>query len=118
MDRDYAEVIPDTVKEWEAEAEYLDFPYFPQVSIGWDNNPRANHNRFMPTICKNNTPENFEKALTEAKSFIDRHNIHPLITINSWNEWTETSYLQPDNLFGYGYLNAVKMCSAKIKQED
>ena len=62
----------------------------------------------MPTICKNNTPENFEKALTEAKNFIDRHNIHPLITINSWNEWTETSYLQPDDLYGYGYLSAVK----------
>ena len=31
----------------------------------------------------------------------------PLITINSWNEWTETSYLQPDNIYGYGYLEAV-----------
>ena len=24
------------------------------------------------------------------------------------NEWTETSYLQPDNVYGYGYLEAVK----------
>ena len=31
-----------------------------------------------------------------------------LITINSWNEWTEASYLQPDDLYGYGYLEAVK----------
>lgn len=28
--------------------------------------------------------------------------------INSWNEWTETSYLQPDDVNGYGYLEAVK----------
>ena len=62
----------------------------------------------MPTICTNNTPENFKKALIEARNFIDRHHLHPLITINSWNEWTETSYLQPDNVFGYGYLEAVK----------
>ena len=32
----------------------------------------------------------------------------PMITINSWNEWTETSYLLPDNLYGYGYLEACK----------
>lgn len=108
MNRDYAKVIPDAVKEWEAEIENLNFPYFPNVSVGWDNNPRANSKRFMPTICKNNTPENFEKALIEARNFIDRHKIHPLVTVNSWNEWTETSYLQPDNLFGYGYLEAVK----------
>ncbi|HHU83636.1 MAG TPA: hypothetical protein GXZ23_00485 [Clostridiales bacterium] len=31
-----------------------------------------------------------------------------LITINSWNEWTETSYLQPDNKYGYGYSEALK----------
>ena len=32
----------------------------------------------------------------------------PLITINSWNEWTETSYLEPCDLYGYGYLDAIK----------
>jgi hypothetical protein len=31
-----------------------------------------------------------------------------LITVNSWNEWTETSYLLPDNVNGYGYLEAIK----------
>ncbi|MDR1887433.1 MAG: glycoside hydrolase family 99-like domain-containing protein, partial [Prevotellaceae bacterium] len=28
--------------------------------------------------------------------------------INSWNEWTETSYLEPCTMFGYGYLEAVR----------
>ena len=47
------------------------------------------------------------EALREAKAYADKNN-SPLVTINSWNEWTETSYMQPDDLYGYGYLEAVK----------
>ena len=105
IDRDYSEIIPDVTKEWQAVADSYDIPYFPHVSIGWDNNPRFQE--FRRGVCKNNTPENFEKALCNAKDFADKTGVS-LITINSWNEWTETSYLEPDNLYGYGYLEAVK----------
>ena len=58
---------------------------------------------------KNNTPENFAKGLRMAREYIDAHpDRAPLITVNSWNEWTETSYLEPDNLYGYGYLDAIR----------
>ncbi|HCC51419.1 MAG TPA: hypothetical protein DEQ30_04660 [Porphyromonadaceae bacterium] len=30
------------------------------------------------------------------------------IAVSTCNEWTETSYLQPCNVFRYGYLEAVK----------
>ena len=64
---------------------------------------------FRPGVITENTPENFEKALREAKAYIDAHpEQSPLITINSWNEWTETSYLMPCTMYGYGYLEAVK----------
>ena len=83
-----------------------DVPYYPHVSIGWDNTPRFNEVR--RPIARDNTPENVKKAFEMAKSFSDNYNKIPLITINSWNEWTEMSYLEPDDVYGYGYLEAVR----------
>ena len=107
IDRDYLEIQTDVVKVWGDLDKDLSVPYYPHVSIGWDNNPRFES--FRAGIVKNNTPENFEKALRDAKSYVDAHPKQaPLITINSWNEWTETSYLQPCTMYGYGYLEAVR----------
>lgn len=105
IDRDYNEIVADVQKEWEKIRGEYNIPYYPHVSIGWDNNPRFK--KFRPGIVKNNTPENFEKALQSAKQFADEAGVS-LITINSWNEWTETSYLEPDDLYGYGYLEAIR----------
>lgn len=107
IDRDYADVLPDVQSEWAHLDQTLPFPYFPHVSVGWDNNPRFL--KFKPGILRDCTPENIEKALRAAKAYADAHPNQPkLITINSWNEWTESSYLQPDDLYGYGYLEAIK----------
>ena len=107
IDRDYREIVKDIEKMWEKTDEDYSIPYFPHVSCGWDNNPRFKG--FRPGIVRNNTPENFRVALEKAKAYIDRHPERPkLITVNSWNEWTETSYLEPDDLYGYGYLEAIK----------
>ena len=105
--RDYMELIPEAVKEWERIDREFNIPYYPHVSVGWDNNPRFMG--FRDGIVKNNTPEAIEAALRAAKQYVDSHPTQvPLVTINSWNEWTETSYIEPDDLYGYGYLEAIK----------
>lgn len=107
IDRDYNEIMTDVEKEWNSLDDEYKIPYYAHVSVGWDNNPRFE--MFRDGVVKNNTPENFEKALQKAKAYVDaRPGQAPLITVNSWNEWTETSYLQPCTMFGYGYLEAVK----------
>jgi hypothetical protein len=107
INRDYREITVDAEKEWnKIDSAYIT-PYYAHVSVGWDANPRFE--MFRPGIVKNNTPENFKEALLRAKAYVDaRPDQARLITINSWNEWTETSYLQPCTMYGYGYLEAIR----------
>ncbi len=108
MDREYSEILKDVEREWARIDQAYKVPYYPHVSIGWDNNPRFD--KYYGNVCKGNTPEAVEKAFRKAKAYVDNHGDlkAPLITVNSWNEWTETSYLEPDNKYGYGYLEAIK----------
>ena len=106
VNRNHEEILPDVIAEWQNVQNNSPVEYFPHVSIGWDNNPRFF--AYCENVMKNNTPAEFERALQAAKTFCDAHNTTPLITVNSWNEWTETSYLEPDTLYGYGYLKAIR----------
>lgn len=104
--RSYAALLPELPEIYRSSGERYRL-YFPHVSIGWDNNPRFIQT--LDTILTDNAPEHFEQALRIAKAYTDAHPAQaPLITINSWNEWTETSYLEPDDRNGYGYLEAVR----------
>jgi hypothetical protein len=68
-------------------------------------------------IMKNNTPENFRNALQISKDWIGKNlKSNKILTINSWNEWTEGSMLEPEREFGYSYLEAIKsVFGAKTK---
>ena len=84
--------------------------YFPNVSIGWDNNARYPA-RESKRVIRNSNPADFERYSRRIKAWADANIAAPfpkLITVNSWNEWTEGSYLEPDAQFGFGYLKAVR----------
>ncbi|MDR1454877.1 MAG: glycoside hydrolase family 99-like domain-containing protein [Tannerella sp.] len=87
----------------------LNIPLFPCVSIGWDDTPRFPAKGMKDVVHYHNTPQSFAALLSIAKQYADSHPEQPpLITINAWNEWVEGSYLLPDMLNGFGYLEAVK----------
>lgn len=87
----------------------LDVPVYPCVSISWDDTPRFPKKGANDVTLTNGTPENFAAALRLAKQYVDEHpEQFPLITINAWNEWIEGSYLLPDKVNGFKYLEAVK----------
>ena len=93
-------------KQWD---EALSIPYFPNVSIGWDDSPRFPHKGKEHVVHYNKSPESFAAYMQLAKEFCDQHPGQPkLITLFSWNEWIEGSYLLPDIKYGFGHLEAVK----------
>lgn len=85
-------------------------PLFPTVSIGWDDSPRFPHKGAKHVSRFHNTPQVFATYLKTAKDYVDAHRDvqPPFMMINAWNEWIEGSYLLPDRLNGYGYLEAVR----------
>ena len=111
LDGEYTDVTENYLNAIKGECENLNIPFYPNISVGWDNNVRFND--FVPGVVVNNTPESFRAACEKIKGFADASIENgvmkaPFITVNSWNEWTETSYLEPDDLYGYGYLEEIK----------
>lgn len=90
-------------------------PYFPNVTVGWDSSPRTiqtdrYEHRGYPWMATLDGagPAAFGEALQAAHEFVEGRAGHPLITINAWNEWTEGSYLLPDERHGLGFLEACR----------
>ena len=111
---------------WDRAVSEFGVPYFPNVSMGWDSSPRAHQSDlfddsgypFMNTIS-GNSPERFKEALQIAHKRLVEQNWGPrILTINSWNEWTEGSYIEPDAINGMKYLEAIRDVFEKEKDPD
>lgn len=77
----------------------------PGAFVGWDNTPRHGKNGLVYT---NDTPEKFKRYLS--KQIVRAKTVYhkDMIFMYAWNEWAEGGYLEPDERYGYQYLEAVK----------
>ena len=113
--RQYGELALAQFEVAKREAAEVGAAYYPNLSCGWDTNARypAGERR---NIVHGRNPQEFEMFARRVRDWADANlpNDGPrLITVNSWNEWTEGSYLEPDNKFGYGYLDALRRVFVK-----
>ncbi|MDO5580137.1 MAG: glycoside hydrolase family 99-like domain-containing protein [Planctomycetia bacterium] len=101
---------------WDKALKTYKRPYYPNVSAGWDSSPRTvatdefgNWGYPYTNIITGNTPAAFEEALRLTKEKMDRLPNNPrILNINSWNEWTEGSYLEPDRETKFDRLRAIR----------
>ena len=110
FDTDYIKHNENAVAIRNAWDEYADIPVFPTVSIGWDDTPRFPDKGEKDVTRWNHNPEVFRQYLQIAKEYADSHSKGQprFVLINAWNEWVEGSYLLPDKVNGFGYLEAVR----------
>ena len=102
---DYSEYGKRAISIFDERPSALGVTYFPHVSMGWDGTPR----NYSMGIVLNNTPDKWKKFLGKTKNWLDKHpESKGIVTLNSWNEWVEGSYIEPDTRNGMAYLNAIK----------
>lgn len=110
----YDDAAAARAREWPDFARRCALPYFPSVSPGWDATPRGqDFGEARPKkypwwpVVEGEHPDQFRAALARALAFA-RDSAAPLAFIASWNEWSEGHYLEPDERFGEGWLEAVR----------
>ena len=79
---------------------------FPGAFVDWDNTARYGN---RATIIHGASPKRFKYWFEKlVKTVSERPDDMNYIFLNAWNEWAECAYLEPDDKYGYEYLEAIK----------
>lgn len=78
--------------------------------VGYDDTPRRGE---LAKAFLGQTPEKFQHYLAELLEICVKQKKEYLF-LTAWNEWGETSYLEPDEENGFAYLEAVKAAQVSL----
>lgn len=84
-----------------------DFKLYKTVFPSWDNTARK---AYTGASVFEISPELYKKWLKDCIDWTKENNNkdEQFIFINAWNEWAEGAHLEPDQKYGYAYLQATK----------
>lgn len=91
------------------------YQLFRGVTPSWDNTARRKNNG---TILYGSSPCQYQKWLYNAVIDTKQRISNPeerFVFVNAWNEWAEGAHLEPDQAYGFGYLEATR--TALIRAE-
>lgn len=72
--------------------------------VRFDDTPRRGN---RARIFLNGSPDKFEKYFRQLYQ-IECQNRKEILLLTAWNEWGEGAYLEPDEEYGYAYLEAFR----------
>ncbi|MEL7018294.1 MAG: glycoside hydrolase family 99-like domain-containing protein, partial [Pseudomonadota bacterium] len=84
------------------------YKLFRGVNPSWDNTARRGA---RGTVLLNSSPALYQEWLTNAVTDTCQRIASPderLVFINAWNEWAEGAHLEPDEKYGYAWLEATR----------
>ena len=107
----YAEALRDPVYDKTSTGEW-----FPTVYPNWDTSARHGSRGL---VMHGATPELFREQLRKAVELVAaRAPEHQIVMLKSWNEWAEGNYVEPDQRYGRGFLEAVQAVILREPESD
>lgn len=101
MDYDYEKIISNLYTKEDYEERV-----FPTICPRKDRTPRSGGNAWL---YRDSTPKKFDKNVKLALQCVqDKSEEHKVIFLDSWNEWGEGAYMEPDIIFKHEYLDVLK----------
>lgn len=80
---------------------------------GWDNTARRGKNSI---VYDGSTPEIFENYVKKQLEKSIESKQEGIVFINAWNEWAEGAHLEPDEKYGFKYLEALKNARIAVQE--
>jgi lipopolysaccharide biosynthesis protein len=83
------------------------YPLFRGVTPRWDNTARRQDHSNVFIGANPGAYQAWLQAMIEQTRLMHQGDARNVF-INSWNEWAEGAHLEPDRIFGHGYLQATR----------
>lgn len=112
----YSEFVDAGIATFGEDAVKYEIPMSIHLMTGLDQSPRTIQSETYENlniypwyaVVVESSPEEYGRALQAAKEFSERREFRGHFVTVIWNEWTEGNFIEPDEKYGYGYLEAIR----------